>query len=501
MRPHGRFAFWSIWVIFAAGFLICRVWLFDSVFYNIDEAEYAVSAQALTQGLLPGADLVGSTKPPGIVFLYAGIFALFGDSLLPLQWTGFILWLVLLLLAVRLSKHLVPAVPEWMSAACFFLLANSFGLPRDMHALNVELPAMVLALAALLLSVTSGKSRNLLVAGILLGLAIMCRQSMALFIIAALLFLNPSTLKRVAILFAGILLPWLALLLFYGANNSLALALDSWIRYPILYSGDTGVEGFFEAFWLNSSELVRQAFMPILFSLLGFFVAARTRQTKLLALLFASVGAVTAGSRFFGHYYIQVMPALAILGGIGLQKLLSSSVRVKRVAQALLAIGALLTLLHFPLWRYWDEAAPPKGTSAESLDGHGLEIELARFAAQNSTPDQSIFVWGYCPQIYFHANRLPGVRDFLCHYVTGYSAGTTHPRANACADAEQMFIEDLKQSRPKLLFDLSFSDYYPYSFADFPLTKYPDLARYVQANYQPMAQVGSVPIYSLVSGD
>ena len=50
MRPNGRFTFWSAWIVFSAAFLICRFSLFDPVFYNVDEAEYAVAAQALGEG-------------------------------------------------------------------------------------------------------------------------------------------------------------------------------------------------------------------------------------------------------------------------------------------------------------------------------------------------------------------------------------------------------------------------------------------------------------------
>lgn len=496
MRPNGRFTFWSAWIVFSAAFLICRFSLFDPVFYNVDEAEYAVAAQALGHGLYPGVDLLGSTKPPGIVSLYYLIFALFGQSLLALQIVAFALWLLLLYLTLRLVREFFPDVPDWMSGLSFFMIANSFGLPRDLHALNTELPAMVLALSALFVAAKSKHARDFVLCGILVGVASIYRQSELLFALVVPFLPSANTRGARGTFFVSILLPWLAVFAVYAAHGGLAVALDSWFRYPFVYSGDVGIAGFFQAAYLNTSEFVLQAVVPVVLSLIGLFAALGARNKLAVTFLVVSAAAVATGARFFGHYYIQVMPALAILSAVGLRKLFLNN-KTRLLARAAIVGGVVVAFLHFPFWRYWDTSAPPRGVSSASLAGSGLEIELADYAKQNSSPDQSIFVWGYCPQIYFFSNRLPAARDFLCHYVTGYSAGSTSPRENYSAVAEQMLVEDLTASKPKLIFDLTFLVDNPYSFADYPLTNYPALAQFVVANYKPAAQVGSIAIYSL----
>jgi hypothetical protein len=498
MRPNGRFTFWSVWIFFSLAFLVCRVALFDSVFYNIDEAEYSVAAQALSHGEFPGVDLLGSSKPPGIVSLVALIFVPVGRNVLALQIVAFMLWLVLLYLTMRLAREMFPDVPEWMSGLSFFLIANSFGLPRDMHALNTELPAMVLASSGLLVAARAKRPRDLILSGVLIGVASVFRQNILLVALVAPFFHSVKSSASRQAFFAAIMFPWITLILVYAVHGGLGTALDAWFRYPFVYSGDTGLSGFLQAAYLNNSEFAIQAFVPVLFSLVGVFLAWSARNAIVLVLLCVSLAAVAVGSRFFGHYYIQAMPALAIFSAVGLNSLYSSK-RFRLPAKAAIAVGVIVALLHFPFWRYWDESAPPKGVSAESLDGRGLEVELGRFAMQNSTPDESIFVWGYCPQVYFHANRLPGARDFIVHYVTGISPGSTAPRANYRADAEQMLLDDIKLNKPKLIFDLSFLDYNPYLFTNYPLTKYPALADYIVTAYKPIAQVGSVPIYTLNS--
>lgn len=496
-RPNGRFTFWAVWAVFAFAFLVCRWTLFDTVFYNVDEAEYAVAAQALKQNLLPGLDLLGSTKPPGIVLLYPGLFASAGQSILAIQVAGFVLWLLLLALVMKLAERLIPEIPLWMTALGFFLISNSFGHPREIHALNVELPGTVCAVWALLHLTGRHTSLNFVLAGIALGISLLFRQSFVFFAIPAFVLLSPNSVRKLSRVAIGMAIPWIAILTAYANRGGLAWAFESWVKFPMLYAGDTGLAGFFEAAVAVNTEIFGQAFVPVILATFGLFLAIKFRAKVLLALIIASIAAVASGSRFFEHYYIQAFPVAALLAALAMARFQNSGIVLARLCKTFLALGALMALLHFPFWRYWDQSAPPKGFSAESLDGHGLEIELADFASQQSAPDQSIFVWGYCPQIYFHANRLPGVRDYLCEYISGYSPYSTSPRPYARPDAEQMMVNDLKQNSPAIIFDLSFIENYPYSFANYPLANYPLLANHIKSYYHPAATVGSVPIYVL----
>lgn len=499
MRPNGRFAFWAVWAVFAFGFLVCRWTLFDSVFYNVDEAEYAVGAEALSNGMLPGLDLVGSTKPPAIVLLYKVLFAVVGESLVAIQVLGFILWLAALALTMKLAHRLFPEAPIWMTALSFFLLANSFGPPRDLHALNVELPGIVLILAAFLRLIAERSNQNILLSGLCFGLAVMFRQSFVFFLLPVVLLMWPLRFAYSARFVIAAAVPWVVLLIPYAFRDGLDWTYDSWFRFPMLYAGDTGLSGFVQAGWYTTLEIIRQAFIPFGFAILGIVLAVRRMDKFLIAFAVASVLAVSSGSRFFEHYYIQAFPVLALLSTFAIRWLMNRGKVSLRIVKAALAVGALMALLHFPFWRSWDTSAPPKTISAESLDLNGIEIELGQFAAQQTLQEERIFVWGYCPQIYFHADRLPAVRDFLCEYVTGYSPFSTSPRAFARPDAMQMMLEDLERTRPKIIFDLSFVDIYQYSFVPYPLTNYPLLADFIRANYRPVAQVGQVPVYQLAS--
>ncbi len=513
IASHSRFVLNSrnaraiAWLLLFVGMLFCRGGFLEDVIYNIDEAEYAVAADALDHGWLPGVDLLGSTKPPGIVLLYDVLFHIFGRSLAVVH----VAHLAIILLAGVLVAELAAAL--WGFAAIvpaallFWMTSNSFSLPSEMLAMNVESPGLLFALLALWLAWTkASKGSGAMLAGVSLGVAMLFRQSFLFFGIPALYAIfSESRWKGVFRCAMGVAIPWLPILIIYAARGGLGWALDSWIRYPLTYASDLGWFGFFEAFWRNSIEFVQQEAASLLIALVGvisWWQERRSRRGKfLLLLIVASFLALTSGSRFFGHYWIQVFPAVALLGAAGWLWLVNRGKSYRRALALVVAIGSLLTLRHYPLWRQWDPWAEPEGFSHYSLGRGEAEKALGQFAAANTSPDETIVVWGYCPQIYYYAHRLPGVRDYLCHYTTGFSPATFSPlveraiRPYGHPRAQEMFAADLKARRPKFILDIAPIREYEFPFFQYPLRTYPLIADYVRANYHPEQSVAGALIY------
>ncbi len=110
-------------------------------------------------------------------------------------------------------------------------------------------------------------------------------------------------------------------------------------------------------------------------------------------------------------------------------------------------------------------------------------------------------MWGYCPQIYYYSHRLPGVRDYLCHYTTGFSPATFSPLAERAfrpyghPQAQEMFAADLAARRPHYILDIAPIREYQFPFFQYPLRTYPLIADYVRANYHPEPSVAGALIY------
>lgn len=312
-------------------------------------------------------------------------------------------------------------------------------------------------------------------------------------------------------LLVGVALPWLPLLALYAARGGLGWAFDSWVRYPMAYSGDTGLVGFFTALYLNVTEFAALSFAPLALAIGGLWVVLRERRDAraqfLLWLLAASLLALASGSRFFGHYWLQFFPVLALLG-TGFWLHLAARGRYLRGALAgIVLCGTVMAAIHFPTWRSWDPLAPLPGQSFWPLGREQSEATVAAWARAHTTSDETISVWGYCPQIYYLAGRQPGVRDFLCHYITGYSPGTFDPltqravRASGHPRATELFIADLDQRRPKYIFDLVQIEDYPYPFVNYSLRTYPALAAYLREHYAPETKLDRVFVYRRLAAD
>jgi 4-amino-4-deoxy-L-arabinose transferase-like glycosyltransferase len=500
--------YWA-WLLLIAGMIFCRAAFLEDIFYNIDEAEYAVAANALNHGWLPGVDLLGSTKPPGIVLLYNLLFHLFGQSLAALHVVHLLIMIATGFLVVELAMALWGEAASIPSAALFWMVSNSYELPGETLALNVESPAMLFTMAALLLAWTKPKVNwALLLTGLLLGIGALFRQSITVFFVpiaVAVCVLPERRLERVSLVASGFILAWLPVIAVYAATGNLGWAWDSWVRYPLTYSSDAGLTGFFLAFWTNGTNFVLEALVPFLLMLAGAALLWRERKSPRARFLFwlfvACAVAIASGSRFFGHYWIQLYPVAALIGTAAWLHFQTGSQKVRRVLIVAVLFGAAWAVGHFPLWRSWDPYAFPRGMSYYALGSGQLELKIGDFARSHTSPDETITVWGYCPQIYYYAQRLPGTRDYLCHYTTGYSPGTFDPRyeravrSSGHADAQQMFVRDLETRKPKYIFDLVQVTDYEFTFYNYSLRSYPEIAAYVRQNYLPEGTIGNVPIY------
>lgn len=495
------------WLIIVAGFMFCRFSFLEDVIYNVDEAEYAVAADGLKSGELPGVDLLGSTKPPGIAALYLLLFEAFGRSMMTIHIAHLVMIILSGLLIVELAISVMSASAAIPAALSYVALCNSYATPAEMLALNVESPGMLLALAALLLSLRHGSITALLISGLLFGMGSQFRQSIILFSLVAVFWppLRGMITRRIIFIGCGILLAWLPLILWYAVHNGLGWAYDSWVRYPTDYAGDLGWIGFFQALSANFAEFIPQSLFILLFVVAGLYALLknyRATENRGIAIWFLiSSVALCTGSRFFGHYFYQFYPVLAIIAAGGWLFLVSHGKFARVAAIAMAAFAVMTCATHFPNWYARESWWPPRGVSFYRLGRDQLELGLSDYIRANSTPQDRITVWGYCPQIYYLSNRLPATRDYLCHYVTGYSPLSFDPmtqkapRANGHPEAEQMFRADLEQNKPRFVVDLVRVVDYDFPFIQYSLLDYPLIADYLRAHYEPDHAVGEALVY------
>jgi hypothetical protein len=328
---------------------------------NMDEELYRLIGGALARGEAPYLGL-WDRKPVGIFLLVAGIEIAFGPTLAAFRLAtaaAVALGAWLLALAVR---RLLPDLPGAGVAAG--LLAILFSIGNGGQGMNAELFFTPLGLAGLVLALRAAASGGhpgaALLAGLCYGAAIQVKQ-FAVFDIAghAVLVLlaglprgaGLAAIRRMAPpMIAGALLPSLLVLGWYAAIGGL----PAWIEANL--GANLGLVGAAAAAF-NGAGVVS--------GLLGFdLLVAGTAATLIaapallrgaqewrvfLGLLFwlaAMVAMLVFGRRFADHFFLQLLPPLAVATALGLalgaRALAGRRPPLARIAPALLVAAVAI---------------------------------------------------------------------------------------------------------------------------------------------------------------
>jgi hypothetical protein len=161
-----------------------------------------------------------------------------------------------------------------------------------------------------------------------------------------------------------------------------------------------------------------------------------------LVWLFISLAGVAAGFRFFPRYYFQILPVVVLLAARGLAEM-----RGRRRAVALLLV--------IPLARFgptYYEAARDAAWRDTAMDRDSrAAAALVRAAAQ---PGDTLFVWGFRPEIYVYSG-LPAATRFLdSQPLTGVPADRHLTQSTPVETVESLARRaELAGSRPTIVVD------------------------------------------------
>ena len=202
--------------------------------------------------------------------------------------------------------------------------------------------------------------------------------------------------------------------------------------------------------------------------------------------MFAACSAATffLGGRLYPHYFIQAIPALALLAADRLDP-----------PDAALEPGGRP-------WRKWFEAhalavmvvvaiafAAINGTYYWTRKDEPPRRELVAFVGANSQPSDQVLLWTWRPELLFQTNRLFATRQLVNGPLIGmpyrHRPGQRRPGVPGLWPA---FLGDLAAAPPKLIFDA------PPGNSEWPVERFPQLASLL-AGYQPCKVVDDVCVY------
>ena len=385
-----------------------------------DEGEYAYIAQQWLAGEVPYKGAFNQ-KPPGVFVAYALIQTLFGTSAAALHWGAqiYTLGTLGLLFALGLKLFSLPGAAAGAAFAALMLADSSvFG-----NAANTELfmiLPMVGGFALALLSVQRGSLLLAALAGAASALAILFKQvaiTNAAFHVVLLFALGQGARRwRLPLAFAaGGLVAALPVPLYFYAAGAWADFYDCVIGHNLAYSARLPLSFYIVTFQYRAARVLGTCGPVYALAAWGAFRAflsddaeQRRRLRLLLLWLLSSFLGAAIGGYFREHYVMQVIPAVALLAGVGA----ASVSRWRVIPCALVAAAVGYAVLQKPF--YFLRGTPrEKALALYGQNPFAESPEVARFIATLSKPDEKVLILGSEPQLLYHAQRKTATRYII----------------------------------------------------------------------------------------
>lgn len=452
-----------------------------------DEAIYGSIAVLMNMGgPLYGAGGVDN-KPPGVYWLYALVFRLFGDyQMTAIHAAGFAAMATTCVLVYLIARD-ISGRGAGVLAALLYGVLTAAGNPR-LLATNTEILTMVPLTASVLLALR----RRWLWSGVLLVAAGAFRQPAAVNVVvvaAAVLWLEPAERRaRAAALAAGGVAAGLAA---GAAAIALTGSLPGFWRWTV-----QTLFGYASLNWTPALvwDRSKDSLVPFVVDMAVPWIAALALATRWRTLdaatrvvvvwLVAGMVGSLAGGHLSWHYFIQAMGPLAVLAALAFVRF-----RPRRMIAAAAVAGIAIPAVAW--WAFdatsdpltYDFAPPPPDHAA-----------VAAYIAAHTSPGDRVFVWGDWAALYVESDRTMASR--FPGFLRGFARGSDLPPDNwdTAPDVWPLLATDLGSHPPALIVDTAAAGWS--DFAKYPLSDYPVLAQLVAEDYHRIGTVDGVVIYA-----
>jgi hypothetical protein len=481
MREALRTGYWARLVPFLALLAtLTHLPSFARTVWSPDEGYLATEARMLAGGGVLYNTVV-DRKPPLVPWLYDAAFAVFGSaSLWPLRVLAIGAHLTTAVLLAAIARQRFgreggarQADRAGAAAGALYLLVSIGLSPEDSQAATFE----VFMLPATAAAFWFAQNRRWGPAGAATAVAALTKQTGGAVLLPLLWLLwrkqphsGPEDRRRsLAALLFGFGLPVAVIALSTGVRNFFFWVVTG-------SSGYASVDGAWLTMFeraLGNSAILASAALGLLVPL-----ARRLRSVREDADLWVWFGSswlgVITGFHFFGHYYLQLMPPLVLLGVGAVARGAASWRPVVRYTAVASTVFCVLGFV-------WPHQAVQ----------HALSV--AAVVSQDSTPTQSVLVWGMHPEMYWLADREPATRYLTAGFLTNFSGGRDGKGVGVgkgVAMAWKTFDAEMAKQLPEVVVDDS--DGAPYA----PEYIAP-IRALLTAHYEPVARVGTAVIYRL----
>jgi len=463
--------------------------------YNGDEGYYGTIANDILDGGVVYHTAV-DTKPPGMYYIYAGVFSIAGrNNLFAAHLLAMFVVVATALVVRRIGARVAGDWGGAWSGIGYAVFVHAYW-PSDTLGANSEIFAS-LPLALSILTFLQGQRKPfpglMFLSGALVGVATLIRQTSAVNLGVMLvclaycwLIVRTQSFARVLAAACGVMIGFIAaiaaLAWYFQLQGNLHDAYLWALAFAIRYAQSETTFGYV------LKRLVTVHLAVILLSgLLWYFGILQVLETlrslwrrkpvssEAILLIFwfgLSYLVIFVGWRFPGHYHLPVLPPLSILAGQAFARFVvkqrrSSQQRWRLIRTGIIAAAAVPTI-GFLLVAFI--------VRTRTL----YFLPTVRHIVQETRPNDRIFVWGSSPQLYSFSGRRMATRFVSCSHLVG--AYASRPREvrdrgkSVIPGTWAMFQADWEAHPPMLIIDTSAVDKF---WSKHPMTRYPVLRAYL----------------------
>jgi len=468
---------WRLVLVVLALTAVLRLPAFFVDVFNSDETFLATQGQVIRSG----GDLyreAADRKPPLVPYVYAAMQELTGTTdLWSVRVAAMLASAATALLLALEARRRYGRRAMWVAAILATVALVSFA-PQDGQAANFEIFMLPLTVAGVMLA-RRGRGAS---SGVAIGLATLAKQTGAATLLpVAFTMLRRRDQRGLVEVATGFAAPLLVAALLLGPRQLFYWTVLGNGSYVGLKTASALVVAMFVLMTLGWAACN----VPILWTLPRSWRARRVladdgeSDTDLWLWVVSGAVSVAVGLRFFGHYYLQLLPPLVLLTAGALQHATRRAVR--GTLTLALACGVTFSAAGYFL--------TPFGTEPDYQ-------AVARYVAERSGPDDRVLVWGNVPEIYWASGVRPATRYIATQSLLAenHAGRTAAPRPDELdPQVWKWFYRDLRNHPPKFIVDTSATTIRGADRS--PMAHYPRLERYLERHYRFERTIDGLDVY------
>lgn len=475
---------------------------------DVDEAIFANFANRLLDGGIPYVDMTDN-KPMGIIYFYAAVFKFFGaGNMIAVHALAILIVALTCYFIYKISVHLLQdeegqKVYGMLSALTYAVFTTTY-IPK-MIATEIEIVMMLpitISTWLYLLGEKDNKASLFFLSGLLSGLAVIFKYQAGIHLIVIFLYWLLQRRKWNEIFFFGTGYPiaFLAMLIhLYFAGG-----LEGFYIWTLSESAAYIVAGFgaihiLRLFLIKGLTCMAGMLIVLIaaFWMVPKYFSDNDRRWRLIVIWFAATWiAVVIGGRFYGHYFIQLLPSAAIIGSEKIYELYHKNKALRNIV-LFLFIGPAIG---FSVPRYFTDPI----YKAVGEDNPNDYKPIAKYIAERTHKDDFIYAWGFSPCINFFSDRRSASRFPFSNPLVGHTSELDNPPENPLDTSSfvhplawGMLWEDFAKHQPVYIVDTAAAGFHKYGA--YQIERFAEFDSYLKKNYVYETTINGAKLYRRVN--